>query len=84
MKHPALRVDVHHENGSYWAEATQLPGCFAAGDTVADLLDSVEEAVALYLASAEADVLPVAIKLVGLEFTLQSDEPLAAVSLTAS
>jgi predicted RNase H-like HicB family nuclease len=83
MKRLALHVEVHHENGSYWAEAPQLPGCFAAGQTVADLLDSVEEAVALYLAPAEPDELPIAIKLVGLEVTLRSGQPLAAPFLTA-
>ena len=47
MEQLALHVDVHHEEGSYWAEVRELPGCFAAGDTVAELIESVEEAVAV-------------------------------------
>jgi hypothetical protein len=43
-----LHVDIHHEDGSYWAEVRELPGCFASGDTAAELIESVEEAVALY------------------------------------
>src|SRR5438270_878200 len=53
MEQQALHVDVHHEDGSYWAEVRELPGCFAAGDTIAELIESVEEGVALYLASPE-------------------------------
>src|SRR5450755_1441050 len=31
MRQLALHVDVHHEDGSYWAEVRELPGCFASG-----------------------------------------------------
>jgi predicted RNase H-like HicB family nuclease len=54
MEQLALHVDVHHEEDSCWAEVRELPGCFAAGDTVAELIESIEEAVALYLAPPEA------------------------------
>ena len=45
-----LHVDVHLEDGSYWGQVRELPGCFASGATAADLIESSEEAVALYLA----------------------------------
>lgn len=77
MKHLALRVDVHHEEGSYWAEVHELPGCFAAGDTVAELIESAEEAVALYLAPPEAEELPpVSIELASFDLALESEQPL--------
>jgi predicted RNase H-like HicB family nuclease len=44
-----LRVRVHHEEGSYWAEVVELPGCFASGDTFDELLESLREAIGLYL-----------------------------------
>lgn len=44
-----LRVRVHHEDGSYWAEAVELPGCFASGDTLDELADALDESVRLYL-----------------------------------
>ncbi len=79
MEHRALHVDVHHEDGSYWAEVRELPGCFASGDTVAELIESVEEAVALYLAPPEADEAPsVAIELAGFDLSLESEKPLQA------
>jgi len=40
---------VHHEDGSYWAEVPELPGCFAAGDTLDELKESLIEAIVLYL-----------------------------------
>jgi predicted RNase H-like HicB family nuclease len=44
-----LTVRVHHEEGSYWAEVVELPGCFATGDTLDELKDGIEEAARLYL-----------------------------------
>lgn len=77
MEQRALHVDVHREDGSYWAEVRELPGCFASGDTVAELIESVEEAVALYLAPEGVDqVPPVAIELAAFDLSLESDEPL--------
>lgn len=79
MEHRALHVDVQSEDGSYWAEVRELPGCFASGDTPAELIESVEEAVALYLAPEGADESPpVTIELAGFDLFLGSEEPLQA------
>ncbi len=78
MEKRALHVDVHQEDGSYWAEVQELPGCFASGDTVAELIESVEEAVALYLAPSEGEAPPVAIELASFDLSLESDKPLQA------
>jgi predicted RNase H-like HicB family nuclease len=40
---------IHHEEGTYWAEVPELPGVFASGDTLDELLEGLQEAVALYL-----------------------------------
>jgi predicted RNase H-like HicB family nuclease len=45
---------IHHEDGSYWAEIPDLPGVFASGDTVDELLAGLKEAVGLYLGDGEA------------------------------
>lgn len=43
-------VKVHHEDdGSTWAEVLDLPGCFASGDSMAELWEALGEAVSLYL-----------------------------------
>lgn len=44
-----LVVSVHREEGSYWAEVRELPGCFATGDTLDELREALEEAISLYL-----------------------------------
>ena len=44
---------IHHEDGTYWAEMPELPGAFASGDTVDELLDGLKEAVALHLGDGE-------------------------------
>ncbi|HEY5197021.1 MAG TPA: type II toxin-antitoxin system HicB family antitoxin [Solirubrobacteraceae bacterium] len=45
---------IHHEDSSYWAEIPELPGVFASGDTVDELLEGLKEAVGLYLGEADA------------------------------
>lgn len=45
-----LTADIHHEDGSYWAEVSELPGCFASGDTLDELIGSLGEGIELYLA----------------------------------
>lgn len=43
---------IHIEDGSYWADVPELPGCFASGDTLDELFESLQEGVALYLAGS--------------------------------
>ena len=45
-----LTVRIHIENDSYWADVPELPGCFASGDTLDELFESLREGVAVYLA----------------------------------
>ncbi len=44
-----LTARIYHEDGAYWAEVPELPGVFASGDNLDDLLGGLKEAVALYL-----------------------------------
>lgn len=44
-------VVIHQEDGSFWAEVEQLPGCFASGDTMEELQEAVTEAMGIYLSS---------------------------------
>lgn len=44
---------INHEDGTYWAEVLELPGVFASGDSIGELLDGLKEAVALYLGEGE-------------------------------
>ena len=49
-----LTVNVHLEDGSYWADVPELPGCFATGDTLDELFDSLREGIQLYLAAEDS------------------------------
>ena len=46
-----LNAKVHSEDGAYWAEVAELPGCFASGATLDELTDALRESIQLYLAS---------------------------------
>ncbi|MBI5311334.1 MAG: type II toxin-antitoxin system HicB family antitoxin [Actinobacteria bacterium] len=44
-------VKIHEEDGSYWAEVLELPGCFASGRSLDELREALAESIGLYLAS---------------------------------
>lgn len=44
---------IHHNDRTYWAQVRELPGTFASGDTLDELLEGLQEAVALYLGDRE-------------------------------
>ena len=44
-----LNARVHSEDGSYWAEVVELPGCFASGQTLDELTEALREAIRMYL-----------------------------------
>jgi predicted RNase H-like HicB family nuclease len=45
-----LTARIHIEEGSYWADILELPGCFASGDTLDELFESLREGVVLHMA----------------------------------
>jgi len=44
-----LTICIREEGAGYWAEISELPGCFASGRTLTELCDALREAVGLYL-----------------------------------
>lgn len=41
-----LKVIVHTaEEGGYWAEVPAIPGCATQGETIAELMENVQEAI---------------------------------------
>jgi len=47
------------EEGGYTATVPALPGCVSEGDTYEQALVNIQEAIALYLESLQADGLPI-------------------------
>lgn len=41
------------EEGGYWAEVAELPGCFSQGESKPELQDNIKEAIETYLDGAE-------------------------------
>lgn len=41
-----IRVALHQEDdGSYWAESADAPGCFTVGDTIDETLRNMQDAI---------------------------------------
>jgi predicted RNase H-like HicB family nuclease len=48
-----ITANIHLEDGAYWADVPALPGCFASGETLDELMESLREGIGLYLGEAE-------------------------------
>ena len=46
------QIRIHKEDGAFWGEFPDLPGCFTIGDTREELLEQAREALSLYLEEA--------------------------------
>jgi predicted RNase H-like HicB family nuclease len=46
-----FRAVVHEEDGGYWAEVPDLPGCFTQGETLDAVYHNLIEAIACHLGS---------------------------------
>lgn len=44
-----LHAVIHEEDGSYWAEVRELPGCFASGHDLEEVKEGLIEAITLVL-----------------------------------
>ena len=54
-----VHVWAHFEDQAFWATVDEYPGVFAAGDTLAELRESLEEGLALVIAGADPERRPV-------------------------
>ena len=43
------QIKFHKENGLFWGEFPDLPGCFTQGETRKTFLQNAREALSLYL-----------------------------------
>jgi predicted RNase H-like HicB family nuclease len=51
-----VKIVVHEaEEGGFWAEVPALPGCVSQGDTMAELLANMREAIQAWLDTTPAD-----------------------------
>jgi predicted RNase H-like HicB family nuclease len=49
-------VVIHSADaGGYWAEVPALPGCFAQGDTLEEVLKDAQDAIASHLSALRED-----------------------------
>jgi predicted RNase H-like HicB family nuclease len=54
-----LKAIIHEaEEGGFWAEVPALPGCFTQGETLQELEENIQEAIAGWLMAAEPEGRP--------------------------
>lgn len=59
MRTYTVVIERDRENGTYWARVPALPGCLTQGETITEVLEHLEEAIALYLEGLKADGEPI-------------------------
>ena len=58
-----LHVIVHEaEEGGFWAEVLELPGCMSQGETQAEVLANIQEAIRAVIRSYVEDGEPVPLR----------------------
>ena len=65
--HFKYQLEIHLEDGWYWAQVTEMPGCFASGRDLEDLQESLAEAIGMYLSSESVKVTVDEIEIEGLD-----------------
>ncbi len=76
MNERSLHIEVHQEDGMLWAEISEWPGCFASGETFAELIDAIQEAVALYITPEDQPVEAIKLHVQGLDVQVASEAEL--------
>ena len=52
-----IKAIIHEaEEGGFWAEVPALPGCSTQGETMEELTQNLEEAIALWLDVGEDEI----------------------------
>lgn len=51
-----ITANIRLEEGSYWADVPALPGCFASGQDLNELFDSLQEGIELYLDDEQTEL----------------------------
>lgn len=46
------------EDGTFWGEVAELPGCFSQGETVDELLEHMKEAIEVYTLDNDFEAKP--------------------------
>jgi predicted RNase H-like HicB family nuclease len=72
----SIRVQVHREDGSYWAHVMEWPGCFTSGRTLGELTEAIEDAVALYVTPSDQEPGAIELHILEMDLVLGADRSL--------
>jgi predicted RNase H-like HicB family nuclease len=80
----SLKVEVHREEGMFWAQVSEWPGCFASGETLMELLEALEEAIAMYVTPDEQPLESIKLRMDAIDLRVGSERPLRPARAEAS
>lgn len=72
-----IHVKLRAEEGGFWGEVLEMPGCFASGVSLAELEEALNEAISLYLSDEPGDPPVITSGALGLGLTEVVEVPVA-------
>jgi len=77
MDERSLHVEVHYENGAFWAQVSEWPGCFATGATLDELIEALCESIGLFVTPGDQEIGTVRVRVDGIELRVGADRTLS-------
>lgn len=78
MEERSLHIEVHREDGMFWSQVTEWPGCFATGATLQELMEAIEDNLALYITPDGQDLAHIKLRADGIVLRIGGEQPLDA------
>lgn len=72
----SLHIEIHREDEMFWARVKEWPGCYASGETLDELIEAVEEAIAMFVTPDEEQIVSLELKIREIEVRVGSQRPL--------
>lgn len=68
----SLHIEIHREDEMFWARVKEWPGCYASGETLDELIEAVEEAIAMFVTPDEEQIVSLELKIKEIEVRVGS------------
>jgi predicted RNase H-like HicB family nuclease len=72
----SLHIEVHREDGRFWTQVTEWPGCFATGETLQELMEAGQDNLALCVTLDGHDLTDIKVRIDGIDLRIGSEQPL--------
>jgi predicted RNase H-like HicB family nuclease len=73
MDERSMHAEVHYEDGSFWANLTEWPNCFASGESIDELMEALCESISMCITPNGQQLAPIHLRIDKIELRVRSD-----------